>query len=232
MTFSLRKNRCPSKLAEVQAIQARCNADAAKASGAAVNKIMAATQKILDAEGIHGDARTWAREHGFNTDDVPPPRPISKDDLDRRGAGLRSARGNCWQCWHLRAVLACRQWCAAGGGILRGLSSGSWRPAVAAAGRCYRALASAGGRPGSVQGVGPRVPEDCASRITSRAAGSQWCAGDRRQCADSTGSAGRAWRAPVASCPWAGLFAGADGAIGHDRDDDGTARDCRSAIVV
>ncbi|MGA9359466.1 MAG: hypothetical protein WBW75_16060, partial [Mycobacterium sp.] len=76
------KKPLPEQLAEVQAIQARCNADAAKASGAAVNKIMAATQKILDAEGIHGDARTWAREHGFNTDDVPPPRQISKDDLD------------------------------------------------------------------------------------------------------------------------------------------------------
>jgi hypothetical protein len=80
------------QLAEVQAIQARCNADAAKASGAAVSKIMAATQRILDAEGIHGDARTWAREHGFNTDDVPPPRPISKEDLDSPVPGS-SARG-------------------------------------------------------------------------------------------------------------------------------------------
>ena len=73
------KKPLPEQLAEMQAIQAWCNADAAKASGAAVNKIMAATQKILEAEGIHGDARTWAREHGFNTDDVPPP--------------VRSARG-------------------------------------------------------------------------------------------------------------------------------------------
>ncbi len=91
------KKPLPEKLAEIQAIQARCNADAAKASGAAVNKIMAATQKILDAEGIHGDARTWAREHGFNTDDVPPPRQISKDDLDSPravGGGTGMARGS------------------------------------------------------------------------------------------------------------------------------------------
>ncbi len=72
----------PEKLAEIQTIQARCNADAAKASGVAVNKIMAATQKILEAEGVYGDARTWAREHGFNADDVQSPRPISKEDLD------------------------------------------------------------------------------------------------------------------------------------------------------
>jgi Family of unknown function (DUF5631)/Family of unknown function (DUF5632) len=76
------KKTLPEKLTEIQAIQARCNADAAKASGAAITKVMAATQKILDAEGIHGDARTWAREHGLNTDDAPPPSPISKDDLD------------------------------------------------------------------------------------------------------------------------------------------------------
>ena len=87
------KKPLPEKLAEIQAIQARCNADAAKASGAAVSKIMAATQKILDAEGIHGDARTWAREHGFNTDDVPPPRQISKDDLESPPCRRRSARG-------------------------------------------------------------------------------------------------------------------------------------------
>ena len=82
------KKPLPEQLAEIQAIQARCNADAAKASVAAVDKIMAATQKILDAEGIHGDARTWAREHGFNTDDVPPPRQISKDDLDSPPAAV------------------------------------------------------------------------------------------------------------------------------------------------
>jgi Family of unknown function (DUF5631)/Family of unknown function (DUF5632) len=86
------KKPLPEQLAEIQAIQARCNADAAKASGAAVNKIMAATQKILDAEGIHGDVRSWAREHGFNTDDVPPPGPISKEDLDSPVPGS-SARG-------------------------------------------------------------------------------------------------------------------------------------------
>jgi Family of unknown function (DUF5631)/Family of unknown function (DUF5632) len=87
------KKPLPDQLAEIQAIQARCNADAAKASVAAVDEIMAATQKILDAEGIHGDARTWAREHGFNTDDVSPPRQISKDDLESPTPGS-SARGS------------------------------------------------------------------------------------------------------------------------------------------
>ncbi len=75
------KKPIPEQLAEIQAVQARCNADAANASRTAVDKIMAATQKILDAEGGGGDARTWAREHGFNVDDVPPPRLISGDDL-------------------------------------------------------------------------------------------------------------------------------------------------------
>ena len=80
------------KLPEIQRIQAQCNADAANASAAAVGKIMGATQKILAVEGIHGAARTWAREHGFNTDDDPPPRQISKDDMDSPMSGS-SARG-------------------------------------------------------------------------------------------------------------------------------------------
>ncbi|WP_232070860.1 hypothetical protein [Mycobacterium lacus] len=72
----------PEQIAEIQAIQARCNADAANASRNAVDKIMVATQKILEAEDIGRDARTWARANGFSVDDAPPASPISKDDLD------------------------------------------------------------------------------------------------------------------------------------------------------
>lgn len=71
----------PEKLAEVQGVQLRCNADAANASRDAVDKMMAATQKILDVEGMGGDARSWARANGFNVDDPSPPNPISAQDL-------------------------------------------------------------------------------------------------------------------------------------------------------
>ncbi len=75
------KKPLPEQLAEVQAVQLRCNGDAANASRTAVDKLMTATQKILDAEGVGGDARTWARANGFNTDDVPPPCSITGEDL-------------------------------------------------------------------------------------------------------------------------------------------------------
>ena len=73
----------PEQLAEVQAVQARCNADAANASRDAVDKLMAATQKILDAEGGGADARSWAQENGFNVDGASPPNPITKEDLTK-----------------------------------------------------------------------------------------------------------------------------------------------------
>src|SRR5208337_5582968 len=76
------KKPLPEQLAEVQGVQARCNADAANVSRTAVDKIMAATQKILDAEGVGGDARTWAHEHGFELGYASPPRPIGKGDLN------------------------------------------------------------------------------------------------------------------------------------------------------
>lgn len=72
----------PEKLAEIQAVQARCNADAANASRDALDKLMAATQKILDAEGIGGNARSWAQANGFDVADAKPPSPISQHDLD------------------------------------------------------------------------------------------------------------------------------------------------------
>lgn len=71
----------PEKLAEIQAVQARCNADAANASRDALDKMMAATQKILDAEGIGGNARSWAQANGFDVGDASPPKPISAQDI-------------------------------------------------------------------------------------------------------------------------------------------------------
>ncbi len=71
----------PEQLAEIQAVQARCNADAANASRDAVDKMMTATQKILDVEGVGGDARSWARANGFNVGDPSLPSPISQHDL-------------------------------------------------------------------------------------------------------------------------------------------------------
>nr|WP_082945351.1 DUF5631 domain-containing protein [Mycobacterium sp. E2733] len=75
------KKPLQEKVAEVQAVQLRCNGDAANASMTAVDKLLMATQKILDAEGVGGDARTWARERGFNMDDASPPHLLSGEDL-------------------------------------------------------------------------------------------------------------------------------------------------------
>ncbi|MDV3247030.1 DUF5631 domain-containing protein [Mycobacterium avium subsp. hominissuis] len=72
----------PEKLAEIQAVQVRCNADAANASRDSVDKMMAATQKILDADGAGVDARSWAQANGFKTEDPTPPSPISEKDLE------------------------------------------------------------------------------------------------------------------------------------------------------
>lgn len=76
------KEPVPQQLTEILGVQERCNADAANASRDATNKIVGATQKILDAEGVGADARTWAREHGFNIDGAQPPRAISQNDLN------------------------------------------------------------------------------------------------------------------------------------------------------
>ncbi|VBA62291.1 hypothetical protein LAUMK41_05682 [Mycobacterium attenuatum] len=79
------------KVTEIQVIQSQCNADAANASVTAVDKIVAATHKILQVESVGGDARSWAREHGFNVDNIPPPRQISQYDLSSPtvGEGVR-----------------------------------------------------------------------------------------------------------------------------------------------
>ena len=160
------KKPLPEQLAEIQAIQARCNADAANASRTAVDKIMAATQKILDAEGVGGDARTWARENGFNADDVPPPRPISKDDLN---SAARSPLG--------------RGGAGASPESVPGAGAQASPPAP-----LFGALASGGGgggSPGSVPGAGasasPPAPLQC-----------RW-ARQRRNCASCTSSCAAGW---------------------------------------
>ncbi|TAM71805.1 MAG: hypothetical protein EPN51_05585 [Mycobacterium sp.] len=78
----------PEKLAEIQAVQTRCNADAANASRDAVDKMMGATQKILNAEGVGGDARAWARANGFNLDDASAPSQLTGVDLHSPGGAL------------------------------------------------------------------------------------------------------------------------------------------------
>ncbi|UXA07261.1 DUF5631 domain-containing protein [Mycobacterium sp. SMC-2] len=75
------KKSLPEQVAEVQAVQLRCNGDAANASMNAVDKLMTATQKIFDAEGVGSDARMWAREQGFNVENPSSPRPITQEDL-------------------------------------------------------------------------------------------------------------------------------------------------------
>lgn len=75
------KKPLPEQVAEVQAVQLRCNGDAANASLNTGDKLMTATQKILDAEGVGGDARTWARENGFNSGIPSSPPPLSEADL-------------------------------------------------------------------------------------------------------------------------------------------------------
>lgn len=87
----------PEKLTEIQGVQLRCNADAANASRDAVDKMMAATQKILDVEGMGGDARSWARANGFNVDDPSPPNPISAHDLESSGTSPSKIGGGSGQ---------------------------------------------------------------------------------------------------------------------------------------
>ncbi len=143
------KKPLPEQLTEIQAIQARCNAAAAKASAEAVTKIMTATQKILDAEGIHGDARAWAREHGFNTDDVQPPRQICKEDLNSpQAVGGRGGpvNGGCagGQAGGSPAPSAAA---GAGGGPAGGGPSSGGTPGLQAGGSQARAVGAGMGQP-------------------------------------------------------------------------------------
>ena len=87
------KKPLPVQVTEVQAVQLRCNGEAANASLNAVDKLMTATQKILDAEGVGGDARTWAREHGFNLESPSSPRPLSEGDFGTPQTGSGFGKG-------------------------------------------------------------------------------------------------------------------------------------------
>nr|WP_197503787.1 DUF5631 domain-containing protein [Mycobacterium sp. 852014-50255_SCH5639931] len=83
----------PAKLAEIQAVQATCNAKAEVASDCAVNSMLTATQPMLVNEGIHGDARAWAQERGSGIGEVPRPQTISKDDLNPAVGGAGGPGG-------------------------------------------------------------------------------------------------------------------------------------------
>lgn len=87
------KKPLPEQVAEVQAVQLRCNGDAANASLNAVDKLTTATQKILDAEGVGGDARTWAGEHGFSIESPSSPRPLSEGDFGAPQPGSGFGKG-------------------------------------------------------------------------------------------------------------------------------------------
>lgn len=129
----------PEKLAEIQAVQARCNADAANASRDALDKMMAATQKILDAEGIGGDARSWAQANGFGVGDTKPPRLISEHDLNtpQQGSGGRDGSGG-------------------GGGAPGGVHAAGGRGPATGGNPGNGGAGSGGGIPGGAQGGGGR----------------------------------------------------------------------------
>ena len=167
------KKPLPEQLAEIQAIQARCNADAANASRTAVDKIMAATQKILDAEGVGGDARTWARENGFNADDAPPPRSISQDDLNSavgggwRGGGGGAGTGADGASWTPpSSAVSGGGWHGGASGANGGSAtptspaalSGGWRASGGAVPAAPPAAPPAGGSPPGIGGGAPIAP--------------------------------------------------------------------------
>lgn len=82
-----------AKMAAILDVQRDCNTEAESASQAAVNDIMKATHGILQNEGINEDARSWARDHGFNFDDTPKPRPMSDSDLSSAPLGSAGRAG-------------------------------------------------------------------------------------------------------------------------------------------
>ncbi|KAW95112.1 alanine rich protein [Mycobacterium tuberculosis M984] len=135
------KKPLPEQLAEIQAIQTRCNADAANASRDAVDKVMTAMQEILEAEDIGDDPRTWARANGFNVDDAPPPRLIRENDLAAlTGPG---ARGGSFGSVEGAGDLASPQSVGAGGFSGSGVQAACSQPAPRAIGASSR-HASAG----------------------------------------------------------------------------------------
>lgn len=141
------KKPLPEKLAEIQAVQMRCNADAGNASRDSVDKMMAATQKILDIDGVGGDARNWARANGFNVDDASPPSQITKGDLGPSlGGGWRDGGGGAAAPPPSSAVSG-DSWHGGAGGGTGGPGSTQTSPAAV----------SGGWRPGGVPGAAPAV---------------------------------------------------------------------------
>jgi hypothetical protein len=91
------KKDAVTKLAEIQAIQARCNAEAATVSAAAVATLISATQQVLTAEGIATPAQEWMRANGIGLDNPQAPKSVGADDLpalsDVRGRPLPANAG-------------------------------------------------------------------------------------------------------------------------------------------
>lgn len=202
------KKPLPEQLAEIQAIQTRCNADAANASRDAVDKVMTAMQEILEAEDIGDDPRTWARANGFNVDDAPPPRLIRENDLAAlTGPG---ARGGSFGSVEGAGDLASPQSVGAGGFSGSGVQAACSQPAPRAIGASSR-HASAG-------------PVPPAPVVTTPAAATPPVI--------ATGPGGDAWRVAVAGGPRTGRIAYVDWAIVCDRDGDGaTGRGWRAFAV-
>ncbi|WP_421845689.1 DUF5631 domain-containing protein [Mycobacterium sp.] len=80
-----------SKVAAVNAVIARANADAAHAGTNAMSNIVDATQRVLDGT-IGGDARSWLQQHGVSLDKPPPAQPVTADDLKSQPAAYGSER--------------------------------------------------------------------------------------------------------------------------------------------
>lgn len=153
----------PEQLAEIQAVQARCNADAANASRDAVDKMMAAAQKILDAEGIGGNARSWAQANGFDVDGASPPSRISQNDLNSPRTTTIGGDG------------------AGGGGGPqpgRGAPGQGGTPAVGADGAGGGGGTGGGGAPHPVRGpMAPVVGNDAAGGLPAPGGGPQLTGG-------------------------------------------------------
>ncbi len=224
MMFSRRKSRCQRSWQKYRRSKLGAMLMRRRRPWRLSTKIMAATQKILDAEGIHGDARIWAREHGFNTDDVPPPRQISKDDLDSPAA----------QAAPVHAV-APREWCNVATLDVRPRPAGRSRVLGCqhGVGGSYSWAGCAGGLPARCPAWAARVADRCRRDRQQRrrsAAGRRWPPVVLRiQRADAAGSPGCT---PFTGRPWPRLCAWTDGTAVRDRIADRAARHSRTAIVL
>ncbi|CKY66751.1 putative alanine rich protein [Mycobacterium tuberculosis] len=228
------KKPLPEQLAEIQAIQTRCNADAANASRDAVDKVMTAMQEILEAEDIGDDPRTWARANGFNVDDAPPPRLIRENDLAAlTGPG---ARGGSFGSVEGAGDLASPQSVGAGGFSGSGVQAACSQPAPRAIGASSRHASAGPVPPAPVvqhppllhRQSSPLAPGGDARRVavaggprTGRIAYVDWAIVCDR---DGDGATGRGWRAFAVGRGNDGDAVGVGSpAAGHSSDND-TAR--------